>query len=500
MNVWTWLSNRGYYSSVTEFIGAMFVMAVLLTGCSINQQGEQEISVAWEGYKHGQAGASNNYAHIPAKQTTSTSTTTQSASQLESPNKLRDYLILALEHNPDIKRAEQFARAKAARIPQVTALPDPTLMTKILPEPVRTAEGDNYFILGVSQKFPVPEKLTRAGQIALEETRMYIAQWEQTRLRIIGEVKRAYFQIYIVDKTISITRENQDLLRSLIDAARGQVAAGKRRQEDVLRAQVELSNLESQLIELRQRRVAAEAMLNTLLNRNPTTPVPKPESFDIRQVEMKLEQLFAKAIKTNPELKRFERQIDRDKEAVALSRLAYWPDFTLGFEWMSMQPRDAFVPPINPQTGRRPAAPQLSEDGSDNWAIIFGLNVPIWFDKIEAGIREAKRKLSASMHEYTSAKNMVHFRIEDALAKVHAQQELAELFDSTIIPQAKQAYEVSRTGYVVGKSDFLDVIDNWQKWLVFTIQYHRAIGELERSVADLEQTIGLSLVEVESLQ
>jgi outer membrane protein TolC len=142
----------------------------------------------------------------------------------------------------------------------------------------------------------------------------------------------------------------------------------------------------------------------------------------------------------------------------------------------------------------------LSEDGSDNWAIIFGLNVPIWFDKIEAGIREAKRKLSASMHEYTSAKNMVHFRIEDALAKVHAQQELAELFDSTIIPQAKQAYEVSRTGYVVGKSDFLDVIDNWQKWLVFTIQYHRAIGELERSVADLEQTIGLSLVEVESLQ
>jgi cobalt-zinc-cadmium efflux system outer membrane protein len=99
------------------------------------------------------------------------------------------------------------------------------------------------------------------------------------------------------------------------------------------------------------------------------------------------------------------------------------------------------------------------------------------------------------MHQYKAAKNRVYFQIEDAFTRVQAQQELAELFNSTIIPQAKQAYEVSRIGYVVGRSDFLDVIDNWQKWLTFNIQYHRAIGELERSVADLEQAIGLSLAE-----
>ena len=104
------------------------------------------------------------------------------------------------------------------------------------------------------------------------------------------------------------------------------------------------------------------------------------------------------------------------------------------------------------------------------------------------------------MHQYKAAKNRIYFQIEDALTRVRAQQELAELFSTTIIPQARQAYEVSRTGYVVGKSDFLDVIDNWQKWLAFTIQYHRAIGELERSVADLEQAIGLSLTEAQASQ
>ena len=104
----------------------------------------------------------------------------------------------------------------------------------------------------------------------------------------------------------------------------------------------------------------------------------------------------------------------------------------------------------------------------------------------------------ASQRRYVSERDRVFFEIEDALARVRAQQELAELFHDTIIPQAQQAYVVSRAGYTAGRTGFLFVIDNWQKWLTFTIQYHRALGELERSIADLEQAIGLSLGEMES--
>jgi cobalt-zinc-cadmium efflux system outer membrane protein len=471
-----------------------------VSGCALNRAGSEEVAAAYERHEANEPEQAAAYSRVPATRPAEESEHSKPAERLVSVDRLREYIILALQNNPDIQKAAELARAKAERIPQVTALPDPMLSTKTLPEPVRTAEGDNYFILGVSQKLPVPGKLDRAGRVALEETRMAIAEWDKTRQRVIADVKRAYFQLYVLDRTIEITRDNQDLLSGLIEAVRGQVAAGTRTQEDVLRAQVELSNLESELITLRQKRTAAEAMLNTLLNRDPTTPVPSPQVFDIRTVEPKLEDLFATASKANPELQGLQRRIERDKQAIELAKLTYWPDFTLGFEWMSMTPRDAFQPPINPQTGKRPKVSKLSEAGSDNWAITFGLNLPIWFDKIEAGIREARLKLSASMHEYVSTKNLVYFRIEDALTNVQAQRELAELFQSTIIPQARQTYEVSRSGYMAGRSDFQYVIDNWQKWLMFTIQYHRAIGQLERSVADLEQAIGLSLEEVELSQ
>jgi len=54
---------------------------------------------------------------------------------------------------------------------------------------------------------------------------------------------------------------------------------------------------------------------------------------------------------------------------------------------------------------------------------------------------------------------------------------------------------VSREEYVAGTSDFQFVIDNWQKWLFFRIEYYRTLADLERSVADLEETVGVSIIE-----
>jgi outer membrane protein TolC len=481
-------------------IGLLLPLAATI-GCALNHAADRELAWALSRYEQGRADAARNYSADIAQTNGAAAQIGgggQPTSQPGEPDSLRGYILLALAENPAIKSAEQTVRARYARVPQVTSLPDPMLKTKTLPEPVRTAEGDNYFVLGLQQKLIVPEKLDRAGRLAWQEARMALEDLQRTRLNVIADVKRAYFQLYITDKTIEIDQANQDLLRGLIDAARAQVAAGRRSQDDVLRAQVELYNLESKLIDLRQRRETLAAGLNRLLNRAPTTSVPAPSNFDRRQVDAKLEGLIDVAVNSNPDMRRLREQMERDRQAVELARLAYWPDFTLGFEWMQMDPRSAFKPPPNAQTGMRPPINRMSEDGSDNWAITFGLNLPIWFERIEGGIREARSKLLASQHQYAAVQNRVQFQVEDALLRVRAQQELTDLFQKTIIPQARQAYEVSRSTYTAGRGDFLFVIDNWQKWLTFTIQYHRALGELERSVADLEEAIGLSLGEAGS--
>lgn len=477
-------------------LAALPVAAIVLcsAGCAPYRTGAAEVSAVLQSHAATAAEAARAYADAPPSPDVG-------ADRASTPNghkpleDLRDFIVLALERSPEIRAAEETARAKVERIRQVTSLGDPMVSAKVLPEPVRTAEGDNYFVLGISQKLPIPEKLDRAGRVALEETRMALRAWEAARLRVVADVKRAYFQLYVVDRSSAATLANQELLRNLIDVARAQVAAGRRSQDDVLRAQVELSNLEAELIALAQHRHSLAARLNQLLDRDPRTPIDPPSDFGIRDIELTLSELLDRAAAASPDLARLKHQIDRDGERVRLAELAGWPDFTLGLEWMYMEPRDAFLAPRNPRTGQRPPTSTMSEDGTDNWAIMLGFNLPIWSDRIRGGIEEARRTLASSREQYRSAMNHVEFAVEDALERVRSQQRLARLFVDTIIPQAEQTYHVSQASYSAGTTDFLDVIDNWRKWLVFTIQYYRTLGELERSVADLEQAIGLSLRE-----
>ena len=473
------------------------VALAVVCGCVTGRAAREEVTAALERARTADAWRAAAYGRMPGKPpSTSTPIAVKERNASAPANMLEEFLGLALEHNPQIKSAEQVARATSQRWAQVTSLPDPLVAMKILPEPIRTAEGDNRFILGVSQKFPMPEKLDRAGRMALEEMRMALEALRETRLHVVAAVKRSYFALYALEKSIEITRANQELLRGLIDVTHAQIATGRRGQDDALRAQVELSNLQAELIVLRQRRVTTVARLNELLARAPMTPVTPPPEFDVRTDNHSVEDLMVQAVEFNPKLRRLRRKIMRDGEAVKLAALAYWPDVTIGAEWIAMDPRGAFKPPINPTTGRRPMVSQMSENGSDNWAVTVGFNLPIWRDKIEAGIGEAQSRLAASRQAYASAKNTVRYVVQDALDRVESQRELARLFFDTIIPQAEQTYRVSQASYTAGSSDFLQVIDNWRKWLGFSIQYHRALGQLERSVADLEEAVGLSLAEV----
>jgi len=467
-------------------------------GCALNQQGHREIGEALANYERRHAIAVSRYAGVPkVAAPTATRPTARASQAVIKDGTLADLLATALERNPDILAAIDTARSVASRIPQATSLVDPMLMTKTLPEPTRTADGDMVFVLGVQQALPIPQKLDHRGREALAETRMAIETLEQTRLQVVGDVKRAYFQLFAIDQAVLITKENQTLMRDLIEVARGQLIAGRRQQEDVLRAQVELSNLESQLLELGQRRVTTVALINSILDRSPSSKVPPLSEYDVRRLAPRLEELLSKAYERNPELQRFERQIERDEQSLRLAQLEYWPDFTVGFEWMAMNPRTPFIPPVNPQTGMRPPYSRMSEEGTDSWAIVAGVNLPIWFERIEGGIREARERLSASRRQMRSAKNRITYQVEDALARIDSQRDIADLFATAIIPQAEQAYQVTREGYITGTSDFQFVIDNWQKWLFFRLQYYRTLGDLERSVADLEQAVGVSVIEAQ---
>lgn len=387
------------------------------------------------------------------------------------------YVSLALERNPAIRAADERARRLANRIPQARSLDDPMVFVAPVGDMAQTAAGEVNVMTGVSQKLPFPGKLDTKGRIAGQDVAESLQELEQVRLRIAADTRRAWWSLYYATRAVEVTTGNRQLLAQFRDVAEARYRAGTASQQDVLRASVEMSKLDDDLIALGQQRTTAIAMLNQLLDRPVDASVPSPPVRELEPLTLELESLLAAAREANPEIARIHERIEGQRQRLALARLNRWPDLTVSFNYNLV---DA--------SGLSPVA-----NGQDQWWVGLGFNVPLWVGRLNAAEFEASRGVLESVSALDSVTNQVAFRVQDALTRVQSQQRQTELFRDVIIPQARQAVDASLSGYRSGKLDFLTLVDNWRKLFEFQVIYHLNLAELERSFADLQQAVGRDL-------
>jgi outer membrane protein TolC len=389
---------------------------------------------------------------------------------------LEDYISEALARNPAIRRAIRDVQARGYRVPQVTSLDDP--MVNLVPptgDMVQTAAGKMDGIVGVVQKIPFPGKRGTRGRIAEQAVRMALDALADVRIRTVAEVQKAYYRYYLADISIQITTDSEQLLRQIRDVAAARYRAGAATQQDVLRAEVEVYGLTNELITLRQRRATAAAFLNTLMNRRVDAPLPPPAPFELAAVDWKLTDAMARAVDSNPRLARLQEQITRDLEVLKLARLDYFPDLTVGYSY-------TFIA----GSGVSPVA-----SGDDAWNLAFGLNLPIWWQRLRARVLEGNAQVLSSVEQYEELRNLIFFGLQDTLVKIDTEHRQAILFRDLIVPRAWQTVEVSTSTYRAGELEFTALIDNWRTWLDYSLAYHRARATLEQAFAELQQLLGV---------
>jgi outer membrane protein TolC len=321
----------------------------------------------------------------------------------------------------------------------------------------------------LSQKFPFPGKLQLKGEVASRAAAMSEQTLRAKERELIGRLKQAYFELSFAHKDLQIHHEHVDLLKQLFESAKAKFRVGKGAQVDVLKAQVELSNLYQRLPVLEQQRETMAAKVNTLLNRDPRGPLGIPREPAAKGADQSLEELERRALTGRPELKSAELAIEQNEQARAFAERQYYPDFEFGVQrFQNFQAVDGF-------------------------GAIATVTIPFSFwtkGKYDAGVREAKAAAASARAEYQSWQNLTRFQITELMAKVKAQQQVADLYRTTILPQAEQNLEASRAGYRTGRNGFLDVIEAERALLEFRLAYYRALTDRETQWAALEQVVG----------
>ncbi|GAB4380959.1 MAG: TolC family protein [Calditrichia bacterium] len=326
--------------------------------------------------------------------------------------------------------------------------------------------------------FPFPGKLGLKEQIAAENARVSQAQLQETRNQLVNDLKSIYFNLFFVDKAIETTLKNTSLVQSFVQIAQTKYAVGKGLQQDVLKAQVELSKMEDKLIGLRQKRAALEARLNALLNRPADAPVGKTPELEPGNFSFNLAELKELADQNRPLFAAWQAMERQSMQKVKLAKKEYLPDFKITAAYTQ---RDVL---------------QNGMGGADFVSGLFSMNIPLYFWKKQRKNVEENRYLqSAVQRNFQNIRNQVYAALEETLSEVEKNQRLSDLYRNGIIPQATQSLHSAISGYQTDKVDFLTLLSNQITLFNYQLDYYRILSDYYTGIAKLELLTGKRFAE-----
>ena len=404
--------------------------------------------------------------------------------ELAGPRPVDEYIRRALAENRTVRAAFHNVQALQFRVPQVTTLEDPVASNVIFPIPSVAPQyslmGYNPYNLTLAQQFPWFGTLRLRGEIAERDVSIALAELATAQLDSVAAVKRAYFDLYVSEKTEAIIAENRLILEDFRTLAKSRVESGGT-QQDLLRAEILISELDRESAINQQGIATARALLTRLLHVGPETDLRTLSELPSAEVPVAMERLYQLAIATRPELKGRLEAVARDEKAIELARKRFYPNVTLGLTYMDMEETNAVV-------GRRAS-------GAPNVGFFVGFNLPVYRAKYRAGVCEAEERKKADASLYEAQRDETFGDVKDFMVQAKVQRDVVILLRDNILPRTNSTLDLMRSDYAKGNVDVATVFSALREVLQVQLQIAQVEGELGKALASLERAVGTQINE-----
>ncbi len=392
----------------------------------------------------------------------------------EKPFGPKDLLNGLIQNNPEIQAARSRFEAATKRPSQAGTLPEPTARYTNFgvghPFSRLNASEFAYQGLGVSQEFPFPGKLALASEEAKREAEGVQQNYRAVVLDVTARLKVAYYEWLTVNKAIELTRKHGDLLSRFEEIARNRYTVGKGLQQDVLKAQLEVSTLEQQLAMLDERRQRAEAEIASLLAA-PSVVLRAPGEIQPSAFSISLDELI-RATNDSPRVRAEQKMVDARAVSINRSLKDFRPDFGVNLEW-------------DHTGGNFP----------EHYMATVEVKIPIYYARKQRyALEESYSKLREAKQNYQAAQQQSIYQVKDQYLSIQSSERILNLYKTTLIPQAQLTVDSSASAYEVGSIDFLTLLTNLTNLISLDRQYYDELARHEEAIARLEPIVGKELV------
>lgn len=376
---------------------------------------------------------------------------------LPQPNQtlaLDDAVKLAIAADPWLVGSRHTEGALLDEATAAATLPDPRMSLMAGNFPVDSfdinQEAMTQLSVGISQMFPRGDSLALSQRQKQQLASQHPLLRQDRQAKVTTTVTQLWLEAYKAQESIRLIDQDRSLFEQLVDASQASYASalGRARQQDVIRAQLELTRLDDRLTILTQQQEAAQKRLSEwigapatlmLASALPAQSLVKPLSA--QTIEQAPEHIRYQWIRQHPALLALDQRIEATQTGVDLARQKYQP------EWG-----------VSAQYGYRADDP-MGRDRADLFSIGVTFDLPIFTgNRQDKEVSAAISRAEAIRTDKLLLARQLLAAVETASVQLARLDERQTLYKSQLLPQMAEQAEASLSAYNNDDGDFAEAV------------------------------------------
>ena len=381
---------------------------------------------------------------------------------------LDEALERAYLDNPKMAEARKEISASKGRWIQAEALPDPGLEMEIGGLKSRT-KGEKEVREGKIDSFAVRQPLdsigTRflRGRIAWEEVRIAKGELELRWAEVRKQVIELYSRILAEEKAGEVARGNLNATRQFFTRVETRFQSGNALQSDAIRARIEVSRAENDLLIAQKNLKVSKGEMNLVLGRSVESLLSLKDSLAYETLRYEYEKIKDRGLVQRADVRNEAARLRARKKS-------FWKAL-LG----TLFPKMAF------------GVERTTEDYENDTAVLLEASYPLWGFNLgevkEAGAEREKQKIRLEALKRQAGLEIYQAFLETELAdkQVRLQKKALE--------EANELLRQITLQYETGEAAFLTYLENIKTIKETRLGYFNALRNYKEKTAELERTI-----------
>lgn len=379
---------------------------------------------------------------------------------------LDEALQIAYWKHPRMEEARKEIAASKGRWIQSEALPDPELELSIggFKKNEDGIRDKNLDTVSVKQPLdPLGTRFFRGREgwhrIGIAKSELELV-WGEVRAQVI----ELYARILSLQKGFEISRDNLNATRQFFTSVETKFQSGNALQSDVLRARIEVSKAENDLLVNEKDLKVSNGEMNLALGRSIETPLTLADSLDYKALQYRYDSLLEKAINDRADLKIEKKELRIRKNGLWSAILrGIFPKMAIGVE-------------------------RTTEDFENDTALVLEASYPLWSIFNFGEMKEAKAEKDKQEVRLEALKRQVSLEVYQAFLEAELADKQAKL-QKKALDEANELLRQVTLSYEEGEVPFLVYLENTKTIKETRLSYLNALKGFKEKVAHLERII-----------